>query len=59
MKSYTIYDNVDGGYTIWYKYYDYSCQEFIKKSFQAKTKSLMLDFTKKLENNGYKFVGKI
>ena len=59
MKTYTIYDNVDGGYTIWYKFFDYSAQDFIKKSFQAKTKSIMIDFTKKLEKSGYKFVGKI
>ena len=57
MKTYTVYDNMDGGFSIWYKYYDGT--NYIKKSYYAYNKKSMLEFTKKLESNGYKFVGKI
>ena len=59
MKTYTIYDNTDGGYTIWYKWYDYKQNSFVKKSYYAYNKQVMIKFTKSLEENGYKFVGKI
>lgn len=59
MKTYTIYDNADGGYTIWYQFFDNSNKNFVRKFFQANTKALMLDFAKKLQKNGYKFVGKM
>ena len=59
MKTYTIYDNADGGFSIWYKYYDYNTSSYVKKSFYAYNKKKMLDFTKDLESKGYKFVGKI
>lgn len=54
MKVYTVYDNADGGYSIWYK-----SNNFDKKSYYAYNKKIMLSFCKKLENDGYKFVGKI
>ena len=59
MKTYTIYDNTDGGYTIWYKYYDYTQSSYVKKNYYAYNKQSMVKFVKDLENRGYKFVGKI
>ncbi len=59
MKTYTVYDNADGGYSVWYQYYDYSIQQYVKKNFYAYNKKRMLEFTKSLENNGYVFVGKL
>ncbi len=59
MKTYTVYDNADGGYSVWYQYYDYSIQQYVKKSFYAYNKKKMLEFTKSLETNGYVFVGKL
>ena len=59
MKTYTVYDNADGGYSVWYQYYDYSINQYIKKSFYAYNKKKMLEFTKSLETNGYVFVGKL
>lgn len=59
MKSYSVYDNTDGGYSIWYQYYDYSINQYIKKSYFAYNKKKMLEFTKELQNNGYVFVGKL
>lgn len=59
MKTYTVYDNADGGYSVWYQYYDYSIKQYLKKSFYAYNKKKMLEFTNNLENNGYVFVGKL
>ena len=59
MKTYTVYDNADGGYSVWYQYYDYSINQYVKKSFYAYNKKKMLEFTKSLDNNGYVFVGKL
>ena len=59
MKSYTVYDNADGGYSVWYQYLDYSINQYIKKSYYAYNKQSMIKFTKDLENNGYVFVGKL
>lgn len=59
MKTYTVYDNADGGYSVWYQYYDYYIQQYVKKSFYAYNKKKMLEFTKSLETNGYVFVGKL
>lgn len=59
MKTYTVYDNTDGGYSIWYQYFDYSIKQYIKKSYFAYNKKKMLSFVSELENNGYVFVGKL
>lgn len=59
MKTYTIYDNADGGYSIWYKYYDNNTSSYVTKNFYAYNKKKMLEFSKDLESKGYKFVGKI
>jgi hypothetical protein len=59
LKSYTVYDNTDGAYTIWYQYFDYSIKQYLKKSYYAYNKQKMLSFTKDLEKNGYIFVGKL
>lgn len=59
MKTYTVYDNTDGGYSIWYQYYDYGINQYVKSKYYAYNKAKMLSFTKSLEDNGYKFVGKI
>jgi hypothetical protein len=59
LNTYTIYDNLDDGFTVVYQYYNFSSQKFIKKKIVCKSKSFMLEFTKKLILDGYKFVGKI
>jgi len=59
LKRYTVYDNTDGGYSIWYEYYDLSKRQYVKKTYYAYNKQAMLNFTKKLQSNGYSFVGKI
>lgn len=50
---------MDGGYSIWYQYYDTISNCYVKKSFYAYSKQKMLAFTKDLESRGYRFVGKI
>lgn len=59
MRRYSVYDNASGGYTVWYQYYDYSAKEHIMKDYNFNNREEMLRFTKKLERDGYKFVGKI
>lgn len=59
LKKYTVYDNASGGYTVWYQFYDYSVKDYVMKDYNAYDKSQMLKFTKQLELNGYKFVGKL
>jgi hypothetical protein len=59
MKVYTVYDNTDGGYSIWYEYFDVASRKYVKKSYYAYNKKAMTEFSKKLEANNYKFVGKI
>lgn len=59
LKKYTVYDNASGGYTVWYQFYDYSVKDYVMKDFNAYDKTQMLKFTKQLELNGYKFVGKL
>jgi hypothetical protein len=59
MKTYTIYDNLEGGFTIWWKYYDKYNNKYVKKSYNAINKDGMMVFRRELERNGYKFVGKI
>lgn len=58
-KIYTIYDNLSGGYTIRYKYYDRYEERFVVKVFQAIDVASMRAFTTKLKASGYKFVGKL
>ena len=59
LKKYTVYDNASGGYTVWYQFYDYSVKDYVMKDYNAYDKTQMLKFTKQLELNGYKFVGKL
>jgi hypothetical protein len=59
VKTYTVYDNMDGGYSIWYQYYDYNQKQYIKNYYYAYSKKVMMSYTKDLENKGYKFVGKL
>lgn len=59
MKTYTIYDNLNEGFCIFYQYYDYKKEQLIVKTYKAKSKSFMLLYAKMLECNGYKFVGNI
>ena len=59
LKKYTVYDNASGGFTVWYQFYDYSVKDYVMKDFNAYDKTQMLKFTKQLELNGYKFVGKL
>ena len=56
---FTVYDNTDGGYTIIYKYWNYSSNEFTTKKYQAFNSKSMIAFTTNLQKNGYKFVGGI
>mgnify|MGYP001225185860 CR=1 FL=1 len=46
LNTYTIYDNLDDGFTVVYQYYNFSSQKFIKKKIVCKSKSFMLEFTK-------------
>ncbi len=59
LKKYTVYDNASGGYTVWYQFYDYSVKDYVMKDYNAYDRTRMLKFTKQLELNGYKFVGKL
>lgn len=59
MKTYTVYDNLNGGFYILYQYYDYKNQQFVSKEYKAKSKAFMLVYAKMLECNGYRFVGRI
>lgn len=58
-KLYTIYDNANGGFTIWYQYYDKYENKYMKKAIHFEFKQSMLKYKQGLENNGYKFVGKL
>lgn len=59
MRVFTVYDNVDGGYTVKYRYYDYSAQNYKTKTWQCPNYSSMKNFTEKLRADGFKYVGKI
>jgi hypothetical protein len=59
MKQYTIYDNADGGYTIWWTNFDKYNNRWLKKKFQVNTKESMIIWKRRLEGDGYKFVGKL
>jgi len=59
MKNYTIYDNADGGFTIWWTHYDRYNNQYVKKKMLVNTKDSMLMWKKRLEADGYKFVGKL
>jgi len=59
MKTYTIYDNADGGFTIWWTSYDKYNNKYVKKKMVLYTKESMLMWKRKFESGGYKFVGKI
>jgi hypothetical protein len=59
MKNYTIYDNADGGYTIWWTHYDKYNGRWLKKKMQVNTKESMVMWKRRLEADGYKFVGKL
>jgi hypothetical protein len=59
MKTYTIYDNANGGFTIWYQYFDRYENRYVKKAIHFEFKNQMLNYKKKLEDEGYRFVGKI
>lgn len=50
---------MDGGYTVWYQYYDTEIKSYVKKNYYCYSKKVMLSFTASLESKGYKFVGKI
>jgi len=58
-KLYTIYDNADGGYTIWYQYWDRYTNKCVKKYLTFDYKESMIKYRTSLEKNGYKFVGKL
>lgn len=59
MKNYTIYDNADGGYTIWWTQFDRYENRYVKKKMVVNTKESMMMWKRRLENDGYKFVGKL
>lgn len=59
MKQFTIYDNADDGYTIWWTYYDKYNNRWMKKKMFVNTKETMIMWKKRLEAEGYKFVGKL
>jgi hypothetical protein len=59
VKTYTIYDNANGGFTIWYQYYDSYENKYVKKSIHFEFKNQMMSYKTKLEENGYRFVGKL
>ena len=59
MKTYTVYDNLNEGFYIYYQYYDYKNQKLVQKEYKAKSKSFMLLYAKMLESNGYRFVGRL
>ena len=59
MKQYTVYDNLNGQFTIIRQYYNYSEQKNVRLISTAYTKKTMLTFCQKLESDGYKFVGKL
>lgn len=59
MKAYTVYDNTDGGFTIWWQYFDRYNNRWLKKKMLVNTKESMLMWKKRLEGDGYKFVGKL
>jgi len=58
-KLYTVYDNTDGGFTIWWQSYDRYSGMVKKKSFTVNTKEAMIKWKRELEQSGYKFVGKL
>jgi len=59
MKTYTIYDNLNGGFTIWIQYFDTYENKYKKVAKHFEFKNAMLNYKKQLEADGYKFVGKI
>jgi hypothetical protein len=59
VKTYTVYDNVDGGFTIWWQYFDKYHAKWIKKKMLVNSKETMMMWKKRLERDGYVFVGKI
>lgn len=59
MKAYTVYDNIHGGFTIWWQYFDKYNNKWAKKSMVVNSKEMMIMWKRRLENDGYKFVGKI
>lgn len=58
-RQYTVYDNVDGGYTIRYKYVNALNRRDVYSTYQANNRESMMRFTKDLERKGFKFVGKL
>lgn len=59
MRTYTVYDNIDGGFTVKYRYYDYSAKEFKVRIWNCPNQAAMKSFTDRLRADGYKYVGKI
>ena len=58
-KLFTIYDNMNGGFTIMYQYYDKYNNKIIKKTIHFEFKQSMIKYKNNLEMDGYKFVGKL
>ena len=59
MKAYTVYDNIDGGFTIVWNQYDKFNNRWIKKNMSVNSKETMFMWKRRLEADGYKFVGKL
>lgn len=59
MKTFTVYDNVNGGYTVRYRRYDYNERVYKTNTYHCNNENSMKSFTDKLKKDGYKFVGKI
>ena len=57
MKQYVVFDNVSGGYTIRYRYYNNQQKRYIYNVYQANDLRSMREFEKKLIKDNYKFVG--
>ena len=49
---------MDGGYSVWYRFYDVITKQEVKKSYYCYSKKVMLDFTKELEKKGARVVVK-
>jgi hypothetical protein len=59
MKQYSVYDNADGGFTIVWNHFDRYNNSWIKKKMFVNSKETMLMWKRRLESDGYKFVGKL
>jgi hypothetical protein len=59
MRYYTIYDNASGGFTLKWTFYDKFENKNVINTTTVDTKQEMINWKRKIESKGYKFVGKL